>query len=699
MRIILCECKKFCAFRVFWVLLIALLSVSAYVQLNGENDRYYTAADYRAFFSDTADMNLDETQEYVESLLDEMVLGTVPPYPSMLLYDMDELCENCRAYPDYLASIFSSADNMASVSLWGGKDSYSYRNIEKTPSAYASLSAEILPLAPSLGLEDTFTASFTDVCVVVLVFVCVCVVILRDREQGMTALLSSTSGGRLRLFAAKGMLLALVTVALAILFIGENFLIGAYSYGLGDLSRPIQSVYGFTACNLPLTVWQYLGIFVLLKIGAYLVFAAVFSLIACAAKNNLLVYAISAAFVAVFAVLYLFVPETSVFALLHYWNPVAFTQVTEIWDTYRNVNLFGYPISQKISSCLVLVLLLIAATVAAALIFSHTPHSTFRTISLSFRISRRVRVYPRFCYVIYRALILHRGALILFCAVLAVGLVSASWTRPYSNDEICYENFTEAYSGSVTQDTLDFIVEKRTHYEEVREELDTLYAQDSPSLYRITLLEGELNDESALERFAERVEAIADTGGEIFYDTGYERLFALDGNHEDMVSVLILLIAIVLIVSPVPAADRRTRITHILFASSFGRRGYFGDLMLFCVLLSLFASLWTGIPYVCTLLSQYGTQGLDAPIQSLISLAACPLPVTVGVLIVLLFVRRIVGVVLVSVLATLIASRCKTILSAYLINLTVWVLPCVLVLIGVDWMYYVPFLPLLTFRL
>lgn len=77
----------------------------------------YTASDYRTFFSDTAGMSLDEIQSYAESLLDAKISGSVPPYPSMLLYDMDELCENCRAYPDYLASIASSADNMASVTL------------------------------------------------------------------------------------------------------------------------------------------------------------------------------------------------------------------------------------------------------------------------------------------------------------------------------------------------------------------------------------------------------------------------------------------------------------------------------------------------------------------------------------------------------------------------------------------------------
>lgn len=553
MRLIFGEAKKFYAFRLFWILLVCLLAVSGYVQLSGENDRYYTASDYRAFFSDTAEMDLDETQEYVETLL------------------------------------------------------------------------------------------------------------------------SSASGGRSRLFAAKGMILLLVTAALAILFIGENLLIGACSYGLGDLSRPIQSVYGFYACNLPLSVGQYLALFVILKICAYSVFAAVFSLIAVSAKNNLLVYGISALFCAVFVVLYISVPDSSLFALLHYWNPAAFTQVSDIWDTYRNVNLFGYPVSKKISSCLVAGLLLFGATTVAVIVFSYTPRIAFRTISLPAKQSHRFRVYPRFCYTLYRTLILHRGIWILLLAAAAVGLISSSWVRSYSNDEICYENFTEEFAGPVTQDTLDFIAQKREHYVGVREELDALYSEENPSLYRITFLEGEFSDEAALERFAGRAETIANSGGEIFYDTGYERLFSLDGSRENLV--------LVLIVSPCPAADRRTRMTHILFASSAGRRGYFSGLFALGACLSLVLSLLTEPPYLFTILSKYGTQGLDAPIQSLTALAASSLPLRLDALIALLFVMRTLCAALVSILAVLIASRCKTMLSAYLINLAVWVMPCAAVLI------------------
>lgn len=160
-------------------------------------------------------------------------------------------------------------------------------------------------------MEDTFTAPFTDVCVIVLIFLAVCAVFLKDREQGITPLLFSATGGRGRLFTAKIALTFALTALLALLFIGENCLIGALRYGLGDLTSPIQSVIGFYTCNLPLTVGQYLTLFVLVKILAYLVFAAVFGLIVSAAKNPLFAYGLCAAFCAVFLVLYFAVPESS----------------------------------------------------------------------------------------------------------------------------------------------------------------------------------------------------------------------------------------------------------------------------------------------------------------------------------------------------------------------------------------------------
>jgi hypothetical protein len=46
-------------------------------------------------------------------------------------------------------------------------------------------------------------------------------------------------------------------------------------------------------------------------------------------------------------------------------------------------------------------------------------------------------------------------------------IFSASFSRQYSNDDIYYENFTTELSGKVTDDTLNFIIEKEQQYDDV----------------------------------------------------------------------------------------------------------------------------------------------------------------------------------------------------------------------------------------
>ncbi len=104
-------------------------------------------------FSETKDMSLEEIQDYTNEMLERQNNGEYIEFPMMLVYDMSELSKECENYPEYLNSIKEQTNNMSAVSIWGDSDTFSYRNIQKTPSAYENLPAEPLPLAASFGLR------------------------------------------------------------------------------------------------------------------------------------------------------------------------------------------------------------------------------------------------------------------------------------------------------------------------------------------------------------------------------------------------------------------------------------------------------------------------------------------------------------------------------------------------------------------
>ena len=196
MKLVSFECRKIMSFKIFWIIMVCFFAVNGYVQIDRINDRYYTPKSYRAFFSKTKGMSLDEIQDYTSELLERQNNGEYIEFPMMLVYDMNILSKECENYPEYLNSILKQTDSMSSVTIWGNNDTFSYRNIIKTPSAYKYLSCEPLPLDTSFGLENTFTSPITDLLGIFLVFMAVCGIILKDREHGVMTLLLSMPKGK-----------------------------------------------------------------------------------------------------------------------------------------------------------------------------------------------------------------------------------------------------------------------------------------------------------------------------------------------------------------------------------------------------------------------------------------------------------------------------------------------------------------------
>lgn len=700
MRIFLCEWKKLLSFRIFWILLACLLLVNGYVQVDGTKDRYYTPETYRSFFAETEDMPFSKTYDYLNELIERQSTGDYTEYPMILIYDLLEISEQMRTYPEYLESIEVQADNMSSVSIWGGKDTFSYRNIQKTPPAYTSMEGTELELAPSLGLEDTFTAPLSDVMGIFLVLLVVCAVMLRDREQGVMPLLYSMPKGRHALILNKLAVIAVCTVIVAVLFFGENLLIGAKLYGLGDLSRPIQTVMGYYTCNLPVSVREYLLLFFGMKMLSYFLFAGVFSLICVCAKNNLMVYGISSAFCGISFLLYYFIPEYSVFGLLRFLSPVQFTQVSEIFGTYRNINLFGYPFSHKISALIMLGVVLIATVTLAVIVFAKAKNLQYRNVSLRLFKRKKQRTHGRFYYVCYRSLVLQKGIALVLITIFAAGMLHASFGRSYNNDDIYYENFTVALQGEITQETYDFLADKEKHYAEIEQQIAELETQENFNVYKLNQLYSEMSDRTAFERLKARIEAVSAGGSDskIFYDTGYERLFGIDGSNEDMIQILLMLLFLTLLLSPFAAYDRKTNMVKILFSTRSGKIGYWKDLILYSALCGAAVSLLFTLPYQWNILDSYGTQGLSAPIQSIGAFAHLDISLTVGGMILLQLIVRTVSAAITAVLISGISSICRSPMTAYLANIGLFVLPAGLTLIGVNVLQYVHMLPFLSFN-
>lgn len=689
------ELKKLLSHRTIWILLVCLLCINGYIKVTSAYDRYYTPSEYTTFLNELEDKNLQEIVDYANEKIDTASQNPEESlyYNGYLYYDTVEIAQQLMEYPNYLTGINNNAENMASVSIWGGQDTFSYRNIQKTPTAYDGLVGTTLTFDTSLGVEDFLSSPLTDILALILLFLCTSNIFLRDREQSMIPLLYSTKNGRTALILNKFAASAICCVGLLLVFYGEIFCIENALYGFGDLSRPIQCIFGYYTCNLPVSVGEYMALHLLLKVAAYLVFAGIFGLISTLSKNNLTVYGATAGAVGAFYLLYAKISVLSPISLFHFWNPVQFLQGKEILGTYTNVNLFGYPVSLKISGNIIIALFLAVCLIGSIAVFIRTRNLQYKSIHLKHRFFQQFHPHSKFWHTCYRVLILQKGLVIVFAiAVIAAGMYQ-TFSRSYNNDDIYYENFCEEYEGAVTEDTLHFLSDKRAHYAEVEQQIAELESAGG-NLYQLNLLYSELNDRNAFEKFAQRMESIPENG-EIFYDTGYARYFALDDNMEGMVQSLFLAIALVMLCSPVVSHDKQTNMTAIFFSTKAGKKSYFRQFFGFAAMAGVVLTLLLTLPYFVQILQRYGMQGFDKPLASMTAFANRSVSITVGMAMMCVVLIRMVGAVLTGCLVTWIASRCRSLVTAYCVNSVAFVLPIVLCLCGLEVFQYIGVTPVL----
>lgn len=674
------EFQKIFSSKVLWLLLIGLLLVNGYVQIDKTHARYYTPENYRDFFSEIAGQTPYETDIFLAEKTENINKGNIEDYPMVLVYDMQEISAELRDYPDYLLSIFDNAKVMEAANIWGETNTFSYRNIQKTPLAYENITeTNLLPLQPSLGIEDATNGKITSIFGIFLVFLFTSMIFLQDREQEILPLLYSTKNGRWKLCSVKFFTASICSVALAILFFLENFIIGGVLYGVGDLSRPMQTIYGFYTANLPISVGLYLLLYCVIQMFAYLVFSSIFALICTIAKNNITIYGLSAGVSLMWVLCYQMIPTYSPIALLHYWNPIQLLHSNEIFADYVNVNFFGFPISSKISILILTAVLISICFVCSNVLFSISRNLQYKRIG---RIKRKTNcIHSRFYYICHRYLVLNHGFVLIIALIGVSAFCSANLVRTYNNDDIYYENFTTDFTGNITKDTQQFIKDKFAHYDDIQKKIDKLESDGNGSLFLLNKLYAEFNDRQAFERFAKRVSKIEhNSDAEIFYDTGYEHFFGIDGNLENQWIMLAILLFLTLLIPSVPAIDRKTYAMRFIRASKSGKKGYRTDILIFSVLAGVFSTAITMIPYTLRILQCYGIQGLNAPICSIAGFAKFPVNISVLAMIILWILTYMLISIIVAILCAGISTKLRSPIKTYVICAGVFVLPILVAL-------------------
>lgn len=425
-----------------FIVLAVLNGVLLWVNENQKNDMY-TTAQYKAAYADLEGLSAEQAYEQVVlqsrklELIDRLSFGediseTLKEYPEIdgeqlmkeyknksylkytndsfserqLLKDVLAEVESCAKYEDYLTGIDETARKMTGISLFADPDSFSYKNIAKTPEDFAHLKGSELEIAPSKGVEMATGFLATDLIGLIMIMTVVVTIVTREKELNQIALSRTTFKGRASLGIAKLFTCFTAAFIAEILLYAVNFAVSYFTYGFGDLSRQIQSVYDFNGSDLKISVLEYFILFLIAKLAVYCVFAGLIYLVTVISNTAVKVYGILVVTIAAEAVLYYTISSASYLCPLKYVNILAYANTKDLFSSYLNLNLFGKPVNYMAVFSISIAVMLVAFSVIAVLIFSKQRVLKSRTKKFSlakFSIfkGRTTNLFLQECYKIF----------------------------------------------------------------------------------------------------------------------------------------------------------------------------------------------------------------------------------------------------------------------------------------------------------
>ncbi len=695
MRLLAAELKKLFSREIFVLIIAAVFILNAYLMFRTANSGDVTAADYRKVYDVLEDMSDEEKYDWLDEQLSDF--SHAPLYKWEVMHELLDECDTVLTYDEYLESIKAQAQSMTAVSIFAKPDSFNYRSILKTPPAYEKMQDVRPVFGRSKGITLATDNSFTDIlCGFILLFA-VLSIMLYDREQGMSGLLFSMRRGRGYLIMTKLGALAVTLFGAVVLLYAENLILGACLYGLGDLSRPIQSLSGFIACNLKINVWQYLILYVLFKFIAVFCIGAVLSLIAVNTKNTVSFYGISAAVLIVEGVLYVLIHPLSIYSIFRYINLVAFTKVNEIFCNYKNINFFEYPVPLIPTSSAALFIITAVCGFLSAYLYARKRNLEFKRIGLKLSFGKGGKVHSHMWYTFYKSLILQKGALVIAVFLAVSGFMSQSFIKQYDQQDVYYEYYTEKMEGKVTAETVAFFEDEKARFADLQAQLDELSEKEPQNYTAQNELSKQLAPKMGFDPAYERLQQISNVkGAYMFYDTGYKRALGVNSYDDDMKYALAAVFLLIFLVSPLIANDNKYRMSFIVSSTTSGRRSYIRRNILTAVVYGLLAALLWIVPYSVTISQYYGHDGLSGSLRSITDFISFPVNMKLWQYLLLVATLRTLFVILSALIILWVSSRCRNTTSAVLINFAVFALPIIIYLLGAKVMIGVGFCPFLS---
>lgn len=538
----------------------------------------------------------------------------------MLLENLRQDLDQVSNYTNTLEMAIAQSKLYTSVSIFSKAGTFAYENQLATLDQCESL-LHIQPIYDvSEGVLQFQSAPTTDLIGLLLtIFLCT-QMIISERQNGMQPILRTTLKGRFPLILAKMSATFLLSLLIAITLWVSNMAYSAAVFGLGDLSRPLQSLAGYGLCALEISVAEYLLLFFLLKWLLYALVGIFCLMVGIIWRNAMSVWLTVGGFLGAEYILSQTITPISAWNYLKYINMGNMIFSTEWLSEYRNLNFFGHPVAVFSLSCMILGGLFLGAIPLLCLLFCRHQHSGMPRLPIRLHWPRWLSRPGKSVHLGSHEgwkLVAECNAWILIALFL---LVNCQQPRVLarSTEELHYQSYINTLAGPLTPEKEAYLAQEESRFAELRRQLSKL-----PEGYPTQQLEQALQGEKVLKEQVypriERIKALEQTGSTawLVYEPGYEYLLGRSSEHDKAGSATIALAGIILCISNLYPLEVTSGVQPLLIIYRKGRNSTalckIGISILCATILYLIAQ----IPDYLYVMKNFGFPMLEAPACSL----------------------------------------------------------------------------------
>lgn len=613
-------------------------------------------------------------------------------YPALL----DQVIDNAKLFQEeYLAYGMSA-------------DSYEYRYQSDVIDVYSVNKNLPIRFEDRKGWDMYFTYTDGNICMLLFVLVLIPGLLLDEKKNGTFPILRATKQGRLALIVTKYVTLLLVSAASVLLFSGATWVIfGLESGGYSSLSNFAQIFEVNVYCPYIVTVGEYLGLTLLIKILTLFAVGSLLMTVSLLVRNHALSYLAGLIFGgANFAVHFTDFLDTD--------HPLRLLNIFTVMDTevcftrYHAINMFGRCLPYLSAIFLFFGLLLACTAVATGLLYCRTPgvHKVRRRKSRSKRaiFSKAIPCPVRLmgAYELHKHLVAGKWLLLILAVLLVKGYtVYTTESAAYSFSDAVYQDYMELLAGEVTDEKLAYMEDERAHLDSIlssEEIMKEKYASREISFAEYMEYQDELDTAKAKDPIFVSVEAQRDhllslrqrgIKGDFVYVTGWNQMFSR--GFDVILYGFTLVFAAVLFTTEYGAG-----VTEILRSTKRGRGRLFVTKCLLAVAVCGTLAILFGLADHTKLTELYTFTGGLSPVQSLPMLSEIQWNITIHQYLMIFETIRVVGVVLLAILTASVSVMGKKPVNTMAVVALVTVIPFVFRTFGLEIAKYGDFTALLS---